>query len=187
MKPLIHLENRQRVRSVHLPLLRQITRALLEQRQPEPDSEIGVYLVATPEMARLNEGFLNHAGSTDVITFDYAEPSPTAAASEPGGADLPVRRTKFKGATRVQSSKRSLHGEIFICVDDAVKQARQFQTTWPEEIVRYLVHGVLHLEGFDDMTPAARRLMKRAENRLVKELAQRFPLRALARKPRVKL
>ena len=187
MNPRIYLRNRQRVRPVHLPLLRQITRALLELRRAEQDSEIGVCLVAGPEMARLNENFLDHAGSTDVITFDYAEPAQATSPSEPGRADLPARPTRVKGARCGQSSERSLHGEIFICVDDAVKQARQFRTSWPEEVVRYLVHGVLHLEGFDDLTPAARRVMKRAENNLVQELARRFPLRGLAQKPKVKL
>ena len=43
-----------------------------------------------------------------------------------------------------------LHGEIFICVDEAIRQARRFGTIWQSEIVRYLIHGVLHLLGFDD-------------------------------------
>jgi hypothetical protein len=38
------------------------------------------------------------------------------------------------------------------------------------------VHGVLHLRGLDDSTPKARRVMKRAEARLLRELKGRFPL-----------
>ena len=106
-------------------------------------------------MARINERFLQHEGSTDVITFDHAEP---------GGM--------LNGA-------RKLCGEIFICVDDAVAQARVFRTTWPAELVRYAIHGLLHLAGHDDHEPAARRLMKRAENRLLRLVAAQFPLREL--------
>ena len=51
-------------------------------------------------------------------------------------------------------ARRPLHGEIFICVDEAVWQARKFRTSWQSEIVRYLVHGVLHLLGHDDSRPA---------------------------------
>jgi len=79
-----------------------------------------------------------------------------------------------------------LHGELFICVDDAVAQAREFGTTWQSEIVRYLVHGVLHLRGHDDHDPAARRKMKREENRLLRGLDRRFDLSRLARKPKVR-
>ena len=73
-----------------------------------------------------------------------------------------------------------VHGEIFICIDDAVKQARQFRTTWQSELVRYLIHGVLHLVGYDDLTPAGRRAMKREENRLLRMLSRQFSLRRLA-------
>jgi rRNA maturation RNase YbeY len=44
------------------------------------------------------------------------------------------------------------------------------------EVTRYLVHGVLHLEGYDDTDPVSRRAMKRRENKLLKELSRRFDL-----------
>jgi len=72
-----------------------------------------------------------------------------------------------------------LHGELFICIDDAVAQARPFRTTWQSEIVRYVVHGILHLQGFDDSTPDARRKMKRQENHLMRALAKRFSFHQL--------
>ena len=63
----------------------------------------------------------------------------------------------------------------------AVKQAKEFQSSWQSEVVRYVVHGVLHLLGYDDLQPALRRRMKREENRLVRRLAKRFALAQLAR------
>ncbi|MEP6663542.1 MAG: rRNA maturation RNase YbeY, partial [Verrucomicrobiota bacterium] len=80
------------------------------------------------------------------------------------------------GATR-----HSLHGEIFISIDDAVKQAREFQTSWQSELVRYIIHGLLHLQGHDDLQPAARGKMKREENRFLKKLTEVFPLKKLRR------
>jgi ssRNA-specific RNase YbeY (16S rRNA maturation enzyme) len=47
-------------------------------------------------------------------------------------------------------------------------------------VARYLIHGILHLEGFDDTDPASRRLMKRRENKLLKDLSARFDLGKLA-------
>ncbi|PYJ97280.1 MAG: hypothetical protein DME23_16275, partial [Verrucomicrobia bacterium] len=67
----------------------------------------------------------------------------------------------------------------------AVAQARRFRTTWQSELVRYLVHGVLHLRGYNDRQPKFRRVMKREEDRLVRELTRLFPLSKLARKPTV--
>ncbi len=150
---LLRFFNRQKTRTVSLPLLRRVARHLLENSRHCSQYELGVHLIASGEMAGLNETFLQHAGSTDVITFNHQE---TAGA---GG----------------------LHGEIFISVDDAVGQARDFDATWQSEIVRYLAHGILHLEGYDDSAPGRRRLMKREENKLVKELSRRFRLGKLNR------
>jgi rRNA maturation RNase YbeY len=113
--------------------------------------ELGVVVVGEAEMTRLNETFLHHAGSTDVITFDYADPQ------QPG----------------------RLAGEIFVCLDEARVQARRFRTTWESELVRYVVHGVLHLCGQDDRQPVARKQMKRIENRVLWSLSRRFNLRRL--------
>ena len=70
MSGTLTLRNRHRTRRVDLRLLRRIARALLRDAQPDGSFELGVYLVAAPEMTRLNETFLRHQGSTDVITFN---------------------------------------------------------------------------------------------------------------------
>jgi ssRNA-specific RNase YbeY (16S rRNA maturation enzyme) len=62
-----------------------------------------------------------------------------------------------------------------------VAQAGRFRATWQAEIVRYLAHGILHLEGYNDTVPDARRTMKREENRLFMELSRRFDIDKLDR------
>ena len=165
----IAVVNRQRTRKINLRLLGKITSALLTELEIEK-AEIGICLAAAPEMTRLNETFLRHAGSTDVITFDYA--NDVAQASR-----LP------RPSNRRQSSSRdgcaTFHGEIFICVDEAVLQARKFGTSWQSEVFRYIIHGVLHLVGFDDSSAGARHKMKREENRRLREITRRFPLSKL--------
>lgn len=161
----LSIRNRQRVRRVNLPLLRRITGHLLHVHFPQRPFELCLHLVGAKEMARVNQTFLQHEGSTDVITFDHAATEPSLANAE-------------------TTEKRPLHGELYLCLDDAVTQARAFKTSWAAELVRYMVHGLLHLDGHDDLQPAARRRMKRVENQLVTQLAQTFSLDALARRPR---
>lgn len=157
------IHSRQSTRGVEVTLLRRIAKDLFAGLPQVQAAELGICLVAAPEMSRINEAFLQHAGSTDVITFNYSEP-----------------------ATRNSEAAPHLQGEIFICVDEAVAQARCFRTTWQSELVRYLVHGVLHLLGHDDQAAVDRRKMKRVENRLVKVLTARFALSRLARQPRLR-
>jgi len=162
----VAITSRQRARKINRRLLKQITAALLADLKSER-VELGVHLVATPEMTRLNEKFLQHQGPTDVITFDYLEK---------GRAGCPQPAARF-GALR--RTRPTIHGEIFICVDEAVLQARKFGTSWQSETVRYLIHGILHLLGHDDRRSTARRKMKREENRRLRELSRRFPLSKL--------
>ena len=151
------IANRQRTKKINVRLLKQIVAGLLAELEIG-DTELGINLVAAREMTLVNETFLQHAGSTDVITFDHALDETRQAAS---------------------GKRKALHGELFVCVDEAVLQAGEFKTNWPSEIVRYIVHGVLHLIGHDDHRAAARRKMKREENRLVRVLSRRFSLAQL--------
>ena len=156
--------NRQRMRKVNSRMLRKITVELLVELEVGK-AELGINLVAAPEMTTLNETFLRHAGSTDVITFDYR----VGQASR-----LSLSSQKEYGDRR--DACPTLHGEIFICVDEAILQAKKLRTNWESEVVRYVVHGVLHLLDYDDSRAAARRRMKCEENRLLRRLSRRFSL-----------
>ena len=59
------------------------------------------------------------------------------------------------------------HGEIVISPETAKRQARQFGTSLAHELRLYLVHGLLHLSGFDDRTRKGAAEMKRVQERVV--------------------
>ena len=155
---IVCIRNRQKRRAIDTRFLRTLTQAILQEIAPA-QSEIGIHLVNTREMTALNQKYLGHEGSTDVITFDHQ--------------DIPNRRGQ---------SHRPLYGELFISMDDAIQQARDHDTHWMSEVVRYVIHGVLHLLGYDDLDPSDRRIMKRAEQRIVVEIAESWDLRKLSRK-----
>lgn len=148
----IVVSNRQRARKLDLPWLEKVAAAILAKTKVK-QAEVGIVLVGGKEMAKLNDTFLGHEGSTDVITFDYSEPGRPAV-----------------------TAAAAIHGEIFVCVAEAERQAKLFGTNWRSELVRYVVHGVLHLMGHDDLQPVARNKMKRVEGRLVRELSRLFAL-----------
>jgi len=143
--------NQQRACPLDLPLLRRILRHALDHHFQAKNCELCVHLVEAGEMARINEKFLQHIGPTDVITF-----------------------TDIEGRV-------GLHGEIFICPEVAVSQANEFRTSWQEELIRYAIHGLLHLMGHDDRSAAARKAMKREEDRIVGDLTKHFAVALLQR------
>ena len=152
MSGALFLHNRQRTRKINSALLRKIISGLLDQILKRDEYELGLHLVTRRKITELNEAYLQHQGSTDVITFDYSDPA----------------RPQW------------LAGDIFICVAEAVEQARQFKTTWQSEIVRYVVHGLLHLCGYDDRSAKDRLKMKTEEDRCLALLAKQFAFARLA-------
>ncbi|MGB0582175.1 MAG: rRNA maturation RNase YbeY [Limisphaerales bacterium] len=147
----LSIRNRQKLCAVDAKLLRQIVTRFLKSIESIDGYELCLHLVDAPEMAKVNQQFLDHEGSTDVITFDHQE----------------------------DPDSDRLYGELYLCLADTVKQSHQFRTTWQSELTRYAVHGILHLCGYDDLNDEDRKEMKRAENRCLRKLAAEFNLAAL--------
>ncbi|HUR60476.1 MAG TPA: rRNA maturation RNase YbeY [Opitutaceae bacterium] len=61
-------------------------------------------------------------------------------------------------------------GEICVSADTAATYTRKHRRDFSAELTLYLVHGWLHLAGFDDLEPAKKRAMRRAEGRAMQAL-----------------
>lgn len=65
-----------------------------------------------------------------------------------------------------------LFGEIYVCYEVALTQARRYKVPSDVELARLALHGVLHLLGFNDLRPSTRRQMRALENQF---LTKYFP------------
>ena len=74
------------------------------------------------------------------------------------------------------------HGEVIISTERARVQARRFRTKPGHEVALYIVHGILHLHGYDDITPSDRKRMRAAERKLMKHITQRRMSQEVAEK-----
>jgi probable rRNA maturation factor len=75
-------------------------------------------------------------------------------------------------------------GEICISADTAAAYAKKHGGDFSAELTLYVVHGWLHLAGYDDLQPAKKRVMRRAEHRAMKLLADARALPRFRFKPR---
>ena len=100
-------------------------------------SNLEINIVSGKEIHSINKTYLQHNYTTDIITFNYS--------------DL----------------VKQIDGEIFISIDDALDNAKKFKVSLSDELVRLVIHGVLHLLGFDDQTTTDKKTMKRLENKLL--------------------
>jgi len=83
-------------------------------------------------------------------------------------SDLHGRFMQISGPTDVITFE---HGELFISAEAACRQAKIFGTTFERELRLYIVHGLLHLHGFDDTTSAGAQEMKSIQERILSRAA----------------
>jgi rRNA maturation RNase YbeY len=67
----------------------------------------------------------------------------------------------------VDDRGRPISGEVYVCVHEARRSARRHGTRAADEVLLYALHGMLHLCGFDDRTPAGFKRMHRTEDRIL--------------------
>jgi probable rRNA maturation factor len=123
----------QEVVPVDRARLRQVARAVLEG-EGAGDAEISLAFVDNPTIHRLNQRYLGHDEPTDVLSFPLSEP----------------------GARR-------LAGELVIGAEVALAQAEERGHDVQAELALYVIHGLLHLCGHDDKTPAGAAAMRARE------------------------
>ncbi|MCB9366143.1 MAG: rRNA maturation RNase YbeY [Calditrichaeota bacterium] len=104
------------------------------RRIPASVNTIRLVLIGDRKMAKLHRDFLNIRGTTDVLTFTLSEP------------------------------EEALEGEIYICLDQARRQAKHYRVPLYHEVARLAAHGVLHLAGFDDHSERERTEMRKHED-----------------------
>jgi probable rRNA maturation factor len=156
----IAIANQQRVMRIDRRRLARLARAVLS-REHVARAEISVAVVDDPQIHAINRKFLNHDCPTDVISFLL------------DGDDA------AKGwRRRRRGSGKSIGGEIVISAQTARRSARDFKTIPEDELELYLVHGLLHLCGYDDRTPPEKRLMRRREAEALSEWNADQPRRA---------
>lgn len=142
MPTTVTVSNRQRVIPVKLPALQDFARRAL------------------PECLKLPGGrkpdALGHLAEVSVIVI-----------SDRRMAELHRRFLQEPGPTDVITFQ---HGEVFVSTETAQRQARAFRTSLEHELHLYIAHGLLHLRGYDDKTPAGAAEMKRLQERVVKKV-----------------
>lgn len=70
-------------------------------------------------------------------------------------------------------------GEVIVSVDHAITQSCRYGSTPGRELALYIIHGILHLRGHDDMAAGRRRQMRAAERRWLRQLEKAVDLDAL--------
>ena len=119
------------------------------KKEKSKKKAVNVLLAQNREIRRINRKFLNHNDATDVISFPpKADPPPAGGRPFPG------------------ESKNYL-GDIVVSVEMAKTTAKELNIPFREELARYLVHGTLHLLGYEDNTPKNKKRMSKKQEMIL--------------------
>ncbi len=128
------------------------------QSEGVASAEISIAVVDDPAIHRVNRDYLQHDYPTDVISFllDSGDADPRSVLSTDGAG----RRGFGKW----------LHGDVILSGDTAEREAREYGWEPHSEVCLYLVHGLLHLCGYDDLTDEEQVIMRVREREILNEL-----------------
>lgn len=118
-----------------------------------PAGELSIAFLTDPALAQVHADFMDDPTATDVITFE-GDPAAGLAGEICVSADTAAKYVGLPLAGR-----------------PARRQAPALPGKFAAELTLYVVHGWLHLSGYDDLRPAKKRRMRAAETRAMKLLA----------------
>ncbi len=114
-----------------LPRLRSLAELLLAEESYPDGTEVTLLFVEDEEMASYNSRFLDRAGPTDVLAFPVEELLPgVVPETDPNGPPLVI-------------------GDVIVAPGYVRRQAKEYEVTMDDEISLMVVHGILHLLGYD--------------------------------------
>lgn len=107
---------------------------LLVKEEGFTPGEVNIIFVNKKEILRINQEYLKHNYVTDVISFP-------------------------------EKKKKCISGEIYICVDQVKNNSKIFEKgDFKKEMKRVIIHGILHLIGYNDITESEKEIMRKNEN-----------------------
>lgn len=133
----IHIINNQSDLLIQEKTITSLVRAVLACEQAVFD-EVNLHFIENEQMCQLHATYFNDPSPTDCISF------PIDDSSEQGYRVL---------------------GDVFVCPKTAIQYTKSKGGSPSEEASLYIVHGLLHLLGYDDIADEDRKLMREAEQR----------------------
>ena len=137
----VQIDNRQGKHRISKKKIRQTAKVILNALDC-PDAELSILLVDDQQIAQLNRQDLNREGPTNVIAF-------------------PMRGGRF------EKISPDLLGDVVISVETAQREGEKAGLNMQKRFDQLLIHGILHLLGYDDHTPRGRKKMREKEKELM--------------------
>lgn len=109
---------------------------------------LSINIVGINTIKKINKYYVGHKGITDVIAFDYRDD--------------------------IYDNEEEIAGELFIYPGAAELESQKRNTSFSYEMILYIVHGILHLSGEDDLDQLKRLRMRKREKFVISKLRKEY-------------
>jgi len=148
----VDVANNQHCLSIDADALREVVRQTLASERVTA-ATISLAIVDGGTIHELNRQYLNHNFETDVLSFLLE-----CSGGESDNGELPAVP---------RGTGKTIDGEVVVCSEYATRTAPEFGWDPLSEITLYVIHGLLHLCGYDDLTAAELTVMRQREREVL--------------------
>lgn len=146
--PSIHLffteDSTSDIKEINLTELEKSTQALIKLANHSKSYEAGIKIVDGPTMSQLHNDYMQDPTETDVMSFESDE----------------------------EDLEQGYLGDVIICSKVAEEEAQNRSHSKVDEMMFYILHGLLHLLGYDDDTPKKRLIMLNIQAEAMKSIGR---------------
>jgi probable rRNA maturation factor len=139
----IEILNLQQIKKINLKELRLDVKKILTAIDLS-DKKVSLVFCDNLFIVKLNKKTFGLKNPTDVISFPLSE-----------------------------GFSRDYLGEVVVSVEEAVNAAEDYGNTWKKELLLYVIHGILHLTGYDDLTGPKKTKMDNKQDEILAQLTSR--------------
>lgn len=157
----IEIADNQECLTIDEEFVMEIVRQTLQTEQVS-SATISVAIVDNAQIHKLNRLYLNHDYETDVLSFLLDEP---ADPQDDRSTDAP------------RGTGKTIDGEVIVSTEMAIEMAADYSWEAMDELTLYIVHGLLHLCGYDDLSAEELPIMRERECHVFKLLGRPKPTR----------
>lgn len=178
MRPFeIDISNRQKAFTVDCTALREVILQALQIEQVS-SAVLSVSIVDNRAIHTVNRDHLQHDCPTDVISFQLGfERDDHFEEDDSDSADVPKPQCFSRSpdaaasaktdASALRASGASIEGEIIASAETASEMAAEGRWSAQDELTLYIIHGLLHICGYDDLTPDEQTIMRSRERTIL--------------------
>lgn len=169
----ILIGNEQKAIKLNIKKIEALVKRISKILRIPSKSSLGITFISRARIRQLNRRYFRRDRVTDVIAFGYREAQTSYRIQK--CASIKSYNRIIKSTHPVSRRRDGLHqgyvGDIVICPNVALENSKIYHNDFYKELLLYIIHGILHLQGYTDNTKHQKLKMQKKEREVLNAIA----------------